>query len=143
VTLMTRHEALKSTDWQLTSGGHPPLRMCSSNFEFQINHCYNTRTGSVAKKVETCNNVHITRTEKNIGVRWGWISKVSPMPSTSRQTRLQPAVDEAKAMPSVFGHREMVTPEVSDCERAYEGRASERSPQLVGCVELLPMARFE
>ena len=63
------------------------------------------------------------------------------MPSTSRQTRLQPAVDVAKAMPSVFGHREVVTLEVSDCGHAYEGRASERWPRLVGCVEP-SMARF-
>ena len=51
------------------------------------------------------------------------------MPSISCQTRL-PAVDEAKAMPSVFGHCEVVTPEVSDCEHAYEGRASEHSHSL-------------
>ena len=43
------------------------------------------------------------------------------MPSMSCQTCLQPAVDEAKALPLVFGHRKVVTSEVSDCEHAYEG----------------------
>jgi len=51
------------------------------------------------------------------------------MPSISCQTCL-PAVDEVKAMPSVFGHCKVVIPEVSDCEHAYEGRASEHSHSL-------------
>ena len=73
-------------------------------------------------------------------MRWGWdwISKVSPVPSMLPQTRLPPAADVAKAMPSVSGHREAARLEVSDCD-AYEGRASEQWPQLAGCVEPLPM----
>ena len=60
------------------------------------------------------------------------------MPSILCQTRLQPAVDEAKAMPSVFGHCEVVTPEVSDCEHAYEGRASEHSHSLWAALSCCP-----
>ena len=43
------------------------------------------------------------------------------MPSTLQHA----AVDEAKAMPSVFGHHKVVILEVSDCERTYEGRVSD------------------
>jgi hypothetical protein len=65
---------------------------------------------------------------------------VSPLPSTSRPSRLPSAVDVTKAKRSVSGHHEGGTPGVSDCERACVERAIGRSLRLANFVELLSKA---
>lgn len=65
---------------------------------------------------------------------------MSPLPSMSRPSRLQSAVDVTKAKRLVSGHHEGATPEVSGCERACAERGIERLPRLANFVERLSKA---